>query len=47
MNLKELKKKIAELLKEHPDIGESMTGKVEVNMNNGGVSKIYINKELK
>lgn len=47
MNLKELKKRLAELLREHPDIGDNMTGKVEVNMNNGGVSKININKELK
>lgn len=47
MNIQDLKKKLAELLKEHPDIGENMTGKVEINMNNGGVSKVYINKELK
>lgn len=44
---KEWKKRLTELLKEHPDIGRDMTGKVEINMNNGGVSKIYINKELK
>ena len=47
MNIRDLKKKLAELLKEHPDIGENMTGKIEINMNNGGVSKVYINKELK
>jgi hypothetical protein len=47
MNIKEWKKRLAEILKEHSDIGEDMTGKIEVNMNNGGVSKIYTNKELK
>jgi|GEM_PF-6831758 len=47
MNIKEWKKRLVELLKEHSDIGEDMTGKIEVNMNNGGISKIYTNKELK
>ncbi len=41
------KKKLAELLKEHPDIDPKMTGKVEVHFNVGGVAHVFINKELK
>ena len=41
------KKKLAELLQEHDDIDENFTGKVEVNFNVGGITKIYANKEIK
>ena len=33
MNIKEWKKRLTEILKEHSDIGENMTGKIEVNRN--------------
>lgn len=41
MDTKDWKKKLAELLREHPDIGSQLTGQVEVNMSLGGVTKIY------
>lgn len=47
MNIKEWKKRLIELLKEHPDVSVKMTGHVEVNMNEGGITKIFIFKELK
>jgi len=43
----EWKKKLAEVLKEHPDISDRITGKVEVNLNVGGITDVYINKRLK
>jgi hypothetical protein len=42
MNNKEWKKDLMKILKEHPDVGEKMTGRVEINMNDGGVSRIFI-----
>jgi len=45
--LTEWKKQLADLLKEHPDIDDDFTGKVEVNFNVGGITKIYTNKEMK
>jgi hypothetical protein len=47
MNIKDWKKRLMELLKEHPDVGPKMTGHVEVNINEGGISKIFVFKELK
>jgi hypothetical protein len=42
------KRRIAELLSEHHDVGDNFTGKLEVNLNEGGVTRIFIvNKELK
>ena len=41
------KKKLAEVLKEHEEIDSKTTGRVEVHLNEGGVTKIYIYKELK
>ncbi len=41
------KRRLAELLREHPDIGNDFTGKVEINMNQGGITRIFANKELK
>ncbi len=41
------KRRLAELLREHPDIGVDLTGHVEVNMNQGGVTRIFVYKELK
>ncbi len=41
------KRRLAELLREHPDIGDDFTGKVEINMNQGGITRIFANKELK
>lgn len=47
MNIKDWKKRLMEILKEHPDVGPKMTGHVEVNINEGGISKIFVFKELK
>ena len=47
MNIKEWKKRLTELLKEHPDVNHDMAGRIEINMNAGGVTKVYIFKELK
>jgi hypothetical protein len=41
------KRKLAALLSEHPDIGDKMTGQVTIHMNEGGISKVYSNKEVK
>jgi len=41
------KTRLAELLKEHDDVGVKFTGKIEINMNDGGITKVYANKELK
>ncbi len=46
-DFKEWKKKLAELLKEYPDIVQKFTGQIEMNMNEGGLTKIFIHKELK
>lgn len=43
----EWKKKLAEVLRKHPNIGDKMTGKVEVNLNVGGITDVYVNKRLK
>ena len=47
MDIKDWKRRLADLLSEHPDVGKDATGKVEVNLSEGGVTKVYINKELK
>jgi hypothetical protein len=47
MELQSLKKELAELLKKHPTVDEKLTGKVEINFNEGGITKIYVNTELK
>jgi hypothetical protein len=44
---KNWKQRLADVLKEQKDIDEKFTGKIEVNMNDGGVSKVYVNKEIK
>ncbi len=41
------KRRLAELLREHPDVGDGFTGKIEVNMNEVGVTRVFANKELK
>ncbi len=41
------KRRLAELLREHPDVGDNFTGKIEVNLNEGGVTRVFANKELK
>ncbi|MEW5745290.1 MAG: hypothetical protein AB1805_07640 [Nitrospirota bacterium] len=42
------KKKLAEVMREHPEVGPKFTGRIEVNFNEGGVTKVYIkDKELK
>jgi hypothetical protein len=50
MNEKDLldwKRRLAELLREHPDCDHKLTGKIEINLNMGGITKIYVNKEIK
>lgn len=42
----EWKRKVAEVLKEHPDIGRA-TGMIEINMGEGGITKTYLNKKIK
>lgn len=44
---KEWKKRLADLLKEHPDVDSKTTGQVTIHLAEGGVAKVYINKELK
>lgn len=46
-NLAEWKKRLNDILKEHPDVGNNMTGRVEVHCNVGGITKVYIYKEIK
>jgi len=41
MDIKDWKKRLADLLREHPDIGGKFTGQVEINISVGGVTKIY------
>lgn len=41
------KVRLSDLLKEHEDIGKNFTGQVVIHMNQGGVSKVFANKELK
>lgn len=41
MDIKDWKKRLAELLREHPGIASQLTGQVEVNLSLGGVTKIY------
>lgn len=36
------KKELAEHLKKHKDIGSKATGQVEVNLNVGGATKVYL-----
>jgi ubiquinone/menaquinone biosynthesis C-methylase UbiE len=42
----EWKRKVAEVLREHPDIGRA-TGMLEINMGEGGITKAYLNKRIK
>ncbi len=42
----EWKRRYAELLKEHPDIGKA-TGMLETNLGEGGITKIYLNKKVR
>jgi hypothetical protein len=45
---KNWKQLLADVLRVHKDIGGKFTGKIEINLNDGGVSKVYItNKEIK
>ena len=41
------KSRLAEVLREHKDVDDKFTGKIEINMNDGGITKVYANKELK
>jgi hypothetical protein len=47
MDIKEWKKQLAELLAKHPDVGDKATGHIEINLSEGGITKLYIHKELK
>jgi hypothetical protein len=38
---KEWKKRLADLLKEHPAVDDKITGQIEVNLSEGGVTKLY------
>ena len=40
------KRRLSDLLREHPDIGRA-TGMFEANLNEGGVTKAYLNKKIK
>lgn len=40
-DIKEWKKRLARLLKEHPDISDQTTGHIEINLNRGSITKIY------
>lgn len=40
------KRRLTEVLKEHPDINRS-TGMLEINLNEGGITKIYLNKKIR
>jgi len=40
------KRRFTDLLREHPDIARA-TGMLEVNINEGGITKIYLNKKIK
>ncbi len=42
----EWKQKLSNVLKEHPDIGRA-TGVVEINLNEGEIAKIYLNKKIR
>jgi hypothetical protein len=42
----EWKRRLAEVLKEHPDIGKA-TGMLEVNLGEGGITKIYLDKKIR
>jgi hypothetical protein len=41
MDVKEWKKRLADLLKENPAIDDKLTGKIEINLSEGGVTKLY------
>lgn len=41
MDIKEWKKRLSELLREHPDVDVKFTGQVEINVSVGGVTKVY------
>ena len=41
MDIKDWKKRLSDLLKEHPDIDTKFTGQVEINVSVGGVTKVY------
>jgi len=43
----EWKRRLADILKEPPDIGGRATGMVEINVNDGGITKVYLNKKVK
>lgn len=47
MDIKEWKKELSEVLKEHRDVDKEFTGRVEINFSAGGISKVYVFKELK
>jgi hypothetical protein len=40
------KAKLARLLSEHPDIKRGFTGAVELQMSEGGVTRIFVNKRI-
>ena len=40
------KRRLADILKEHPDIGRA-TGMIEINLNEGGITRIYLNRKVK
>ncbi len=42
----EWKRRLSEVLKEHPDIGKS-TGMLEVNLNEGIITDVYLNKRIR
>jgi len=41
------RRRLCELLKEHPDIGIKATGMFEANLSEGGITKAYLNKNIR
>ncbi|MEW6115644.1 MAG: hypothetical protein AB1553_01930 [Nitrospirota bacterium] len=40
-DIKDWKRRLAKLLKEHPDIDDQTTGRIEINLNRGSITKAY------
>jgi len=40
-DLKDWKRQLAKLLREHPGIDAEATGQIEINLNRGSITKIY------
>ena len=45
-DISEWKRRLSDILNEHPDIGKA-TGILEVNLHEGGITKVYLNKKVR